>query len=279
MRDSFDPTVPAQNVGGGIPPAFGDEISQIPARELFDENTRAERRFGGKLGCRQGPSLQADEVARIRELIKARLVYNAHNLNRKQAGQVVECDLQNYHTVAPLFDHQKMLCKAGRILGENAVDEIRSMSIFDYFKEGLGDFELADEDNVGHGQVCFRVVRPNVREDVGSLHCDSWFWEFYKWPTPAGQNRLKVWIPICIDEGRNGLIAVPESHRESRPYRTVQVGHKIGFEPEFDIRGLDYRMFDRPEGASFIFNYHLLHVGALNTTPTSRVSIEFTVLY
>ncbi|MDO8289813.1 MAG: phytanoyl-CoA dioxygenase family protein [Parvibaculum sp.] len=279
MQKDFSSAVFDNSNGAGTPKAFGDEISMLPPREIFRSDQRDERLFGGELGCRQGPRLRDDEVTRIRELIKERLVYNAGNLNRKEVDLISNCSLDQYHTVSSHFDHQKMLCKAGRILSKEAVEEIRSMSIFDYFKEGLGSFDLADEDNVGHEQVCFRVVRPNMKEDVGSLHCDSWFWDYYNWPTPAGQNRLKVWVPICVDAGKNGLIAVPGSHTEDRLYQTKLAGHKIAFEPGFDISNLDYRLFDRPAGTTFLFNYFMLHVGAANISATTRVSIEFTVLY
>lgn len=261
------------------PRPFGAEISPLSARDLFREDQRAERLFGGELGCRQGPTLRSDEVARITALIKEQLVRNAASLGGKASELVSGCALDQYHTVASQFDHQSLLSKAGRILSREAVEEIRTMSLFEYLADGLGDIALADEDDVGYDQICMRVVRPNVREDVGFLHCDYWFWEHYQWPTPEGKNRLKVWIPICIDAGENGLVAVPRSHQEVLPYKATIVGHKIGFEPRFDISLLDYRLFDRPAGTAFLFNYYMLHVGAMNTTPNTRVSIEFTVLY
>lgn len=258
---------------------FGNEIAPLSAKDLFRTDDRPERLFGGELGCRQGPELREDEVVRVAEIIREQLIRNAAPLGGNASDLIAASPLDQYHTVASQFDHQTLLSKAGRILPKDAVDEIRGMSLFDYLADGLGDITLADEDKVGHDQICFRVVRPNIREDVGFLHCDHWFWEHYQWPTPADKNRLKVWVPICIDAGENGLVAVPGSHQMDLPYRTTRVGHKVAFEPGFDMAELDYRLFDRAAGTAFLFNYYMLHVGALNTTPNTRVSIEFTVLY
>ncbi|MDO8423097.1 MAG: phytanoyl-CoA dioxygenase family protein [Parvibaculum sp.] len=279
MRDELNSALFDSERGFIRPRPFGAEIAPLSARDLFKEDQRAERLFGGELGCRQGPTLRSDEVARIAELIKEHLVRSATSLGGKASELISGCALEQYHSVASQFDHQSLLSKIGRILSKEAVEEIRTMSLFRYLADGLGDIALADEDGVGYDQICMRVVRPNVREDVGFLHCDNWFWEYYQWPTPEKKNRLKVWVPICIDATENGLVAVPGSHQQALPYKTKVVGHKVGFEPGFEINGLDYRLFDRPAGTAFLFNYYMLHVGAMNTTPNTRVSIEFTVLY
>ena len=161
-------------------------IDVVPPAELFGGRPPNEQAFGGALGLRKGPAFTADELGRIRDLVKAKLIYSARNLTAS-AGDLEDVELENYHLVSDRLDHSKMLCKTGRILGESAVDEIKSMSFFRYVREAFGDFYLSDEDNIGHEQICMRLVRPHRTEDVGSLHRDAWFWEYYKWPVPAGR--------------------------------------------------------------------------------------------
>lgn len=273
MSKPFDPTTTDAK-------PFGSEISVLPAHELLGGFNKpdGEVTFGGAVGCRQGPSFKSDELARLQTIIQDRMHYNAQNLNPAQAHLVKETDLSQYHTISQHFPHNKMLTKTGRILTQKAVDEIKSMSFFDYVRSEIGDFILSDEDNVGHEQVCMRVVRPNMREDVGSLHRDSWFWEHYNWPVPEGMQRLKVWVPIYVNVDRAGLILVPGSHRMDTPYNIDQSTEKMAFVPGFEADSLEYRRFVGEAGDPIMFNYHLLHVGSFNTSTTSRVSIEFTIM-
>ncbi len=124
-----------------------------------------------------------------------------------------------------------------------------------------------------------RVARPGRTEDVGFLHRDSWFWEHYNWPVPEGMNRTKVWIGIDVVPEKNGLMLVPGSHLGHFGFAAINLGSKVKFEPDFDPATLTYEAFPGEAGESVMFNYGTLHIGRLNTAPTTRASIEFTVMF
>ena len=98
-------------------------------------------------------------------------------------------------------------------------------------------------------------------------------------PVPEGRNRTKVWIGLDVEPEKNGLMLVPGSHKLDYGFSAFNLGNKIKFEPDFDPGVLPYATFPGQSGAAVVFNYGTLHIGKLNTAATSRVSVEFTILY
>ncbi len=260
-----------------VDPPFAT-IEVVPPERLLDAH-RDERQFGGTSGLRKGPAFSEAELARIKTLVLERLLYAAEAFSPQAAQDLQAVGLEAYHTVSDRMDHARMLSKAGRILSGEAVDEIKRMSFFNYVRDAFGPFKLADEDGVGHEQVCIRLVRPGRREDVGSLHRDSWFWDHYGWPIETGVGRAKVWTGICVDAAKNGLLLAPGSHLASYGHSVEVCGGKVAFVPQFDWRDIGLRRFDGRPGDPVFFNYRTLHVGSLNRAETCRVSIETTILY
>jgi len=260
------------------PPALRD-IGPVPPEQVFFGAPRSEAAFCGPAGLLQGPSFTAAEVARIRELIKQRLVENASRISREAASDIEGVELENYHTVSDRHDHGKLLSKLGRILPPRTVAEIKQMSFFDYARQALGPIELSDEEGIGQEQICFRVVRPDRREDVGSLHRDSWFWDHYKFAVPPGKSRGKVWVPVCGSPDLAGLLLAPGTHRTPAPYRTETVNGKLAFVPDFDVERIGLQRFCGAPGDPVMFNYDVLHVGSLNRAAACRVSFEITLLF
>lgn len=254
------------------------EVGDVrPTTALFD-GPRREVAFGGDTGVCLGPPFTPDEVARIRALIKAHMVATARTVSPDAAPALDAADLENFHKVEG-YDHRRMLSKQGRILSRKAIDEIRSMSFFDYAREAFGPFELADEEGVGYQQITYRLVRPGREEDVGSLHRDAWFWDHYGTTIKPGAQRTKMWTGICTAPGLNGLRLAPGSHRLDAPYQVDQSGLKVAFAPLFDWREIGLAEYQSEAGRPILFNYRTLHVGSLNRADTCRVSIETTFLY
>src|SRR5262249_31790156 len=149
------------------------------------------------------------------------------------------------------------------ILPKAAVDTIKQMSFFDYLRRIVGPFHLSDEEDVGHEQICFRIVRPNRREDVGSLHRDSWFWDYHGFRTPEGVGRGKVWVAVCGEPGLAGLLLAPGSHKIPAPYHTETAKGKLIFVPDFDVGYIGLQRYCGGLGEPIMFNYDTLHVGSL----------------
>jgi hypothetical protein len=255
------------------------DIGPFSAEDVFFGAPRSEAAFGGAQGLAQGPSFTAAERQRIEELIKAQLLENASQFSSKTAASIADVALADYHKVVDHQDHGRLLSKLGRVLSIRAVDEIKQMSFFDYVRDAFGPYELSDEENFGHEQICFRVVRPNRREDVGSLHRDAWFWDHFGFHVPAGVSRVKAWVPVCGASNEAGLLLAPGSHRVPGGFRTEMVDGKLKFTPEIDPQAVNLHRFLGNPGDPIMFNYGLLHVGALTRGESSRVSFEITIMF
>jgi hypothetical protein len=250
-----------------------------PLEEVFCGAPPSERAFCGEAGLLKGPSFTSDEVRKIGELIKQHIVETAHDLSPRAADAIAGVDLDQYHLISGEFDHSRLLSKKGRILPKEAVDTIKQMSFFDYVRRTMGPFYLSDEEGVGYDQICFRIVRPDRREDVGSLHRDSWFWDYYGFHRPEGIGRGKVWVAVCGKPGLAGLLLAPGSQKVPAPYRTETVNGKLGFVPDFDVDNIGLQRYCGGLGEPIMFNYDTLHVGSLNRAEQCRVSFELTVMF
>ena len=114
------------------------------------------------------------------------------------------------------------------------------------------------------------------------MHRDSWFWEAnnnYSYPNSKPLKRVKVWIPIIIEPGLNGLLVEPFSQfRKDLLWRGE--GHKGSVKPVLltNINQVNPILIDTSPGQAVIFNFELLHGGAINNGQFTRVSVEFTIL-
>jgi hypothetical protein len=255
------------------------DVGPFPPGELFFGAARSESAFGGEAGLAQGPSFTPAELDRIRALIKQQLVDNAQRISSKLATAIADTPLSKYHTISDNRDHGKLLSKLGRVLNRSAVDEIRQMSFFDYVYDAFGPYYLSDEEELGHEQICFRVVRPNLREDVGTLHRDAWFWDHFGFVIPEGISRTKVWVPVYGAGDQSGLLLAPGSHRQAGGFRTEMTDGKLCFVPELSPHEVQLNSFLGRPGDPIMFNYNLLHVGAVTRGDESRVSFEITIMY
>lgn len=252
---------------------------QGPLDDVFLGAPASEKAFCGEAGLLKGPAFTADEVLKIRMLIKGHLIETAHAQSPRAADAIAGVELDQYHLISDEIDHAKLLSKKGRILPKRIVDAFKEMSFFDYLRRTMGPYYLSDEEDVGHEQVCFRIVRPNRREDVGSLHRDAWFWDHYGFHQPEGIARGKVWVAVSGDPDRAGLLLAPGSQSKPAPYRTETVNGKLGFVPDFDTETIGLQRYCGGLGEPIMFNYNTLHVGSLNRSEKCRVSFEITVMF
>ena len=252
---------------------------QGPLADVFCGASRSEKAFCGEAGLLKGPAFTAGELQKIRELLKGHLVKTAHGFSPQAADAIAGVELEDYHLVSDRIDHARLLSKKGRILPKTIVDAMKGMSFFDYLRRTMAPFYLSDEEGVGHEQISFRMVRPNRREDVGSLHRDAWFWDHYGFQRPDGIARGKVWVAVTGEPGLAGLLLAPGSQNMAAPYHTETVNGKLAFVPEFDVEAIGLQRYCGALGEPIMFNYNTLHVGSLNKAEKCRVSFELTIMF
>ena len=119
-------------------------------------------------GYLTGLHLTQDELIKIQSLITSSWLLNIGNNTTPQiAEEFKSAGINRYHELAHLLDHGSMWPKVSRILNPDAVAEIRNMSLIRRLEDQFGYFEISDEDNVGHEEIYWRLVRPNSPIDVG----------------------------------------------------------------------------------------------------------------
>lgn len=228
-------------------------------------------------GFALGISFSAEDLARIKRLIQEHLVARAREINPDVASRYAECPLEEYHTIPQVIPHAKLITRTDRILPQRAVDEIRGMQLIRQLESEIGHFDISDEEAVGRENLLMRLVRPGQESDVGSLHCDDWFWDIYHFPKPQGKTRVKVWTAISCEPGKGGLLVGPDSHKRSWKYvMTEKSGMAKPLLHSEEKPKLE--LFKSDPGDGIVFSYDLLHGGAVTSGTQTRVSLEFTML-
>ena len=224
-----------------------------------------------------GISLLDDELLRIQEMITHSWIRCiAESASTEIAKKFEEVGIQRYHELCHLLDHSSIWSKRRRILSLDCVGNIRNMSLIKTLEGEFGRFLISDEEDIGHEEIYWRLVRPDQPSDVGPLHADAWFWELGQMPMPADYYRIKVWTAIHCDPGLNGFRYVPGSHRHSWSYYGQEMNGVT--KPQIDISEdqLNIQPFISRPGDTIIFHDRLLH-GGLRGSGNTRVSIEFTI--
>ena len=187
----------------------------------------------------------------------------------------------DYHKICSHIEHSKIWSKKSRILSNSFYDAFKKFQFFNKLKDIFGDIDISDEEDLGYGNIYWRLVRPFQNSDVGPLHRDSWFWDLNKnFPKPNYRfTRVKVWIAIETELGKNGLLVENESHKRNNI--KWQGNFKDGIMKPILIEKeekFDTKLLNTLPGDTILFNDDLLHGGALNRGINTRVSTEFTLL-
>jgi hypothetical protein len=222
-------------------------------------------------------SLLPKELDRVREIVAHHwLKVIKDSAGAELATEFGSMGMPRYHEKSYLLDHQNIWPKIVRLLDSEEVLEIRRMSLFRTLENEFGNFQLSDEEDIGRELIYWRLVRPNTTSDIGPLHADAWFWELGHGTTPAGYQRLKVWISIFSDDGVSGFKFSPGSHKLECTYEAVSRHGMIKPQICFDTSKLNVVPFDAKPGDAIVFHDRLIHGGVLGVVKT-RVSIEFTM--
>ena len=190
-------------------------------------------------------------------------------------------DIKDYHEISYKIDHSKIWSKSSRILPCKFFRNFINSNFFKELQSIFGNIEISDEENLGFGNIYWRLVRPNESADIGPWHRDSWFWELNNnFPKPNYPfSRVKVWIAVETEIGKNGLLVENNSHKRNNIKWEGIYKHGI-IKPKIvdNIEKFDMKLVSTNPKETILFNDKLLHGGALNKGKHTRVSTEFTIL-
>lgn len=209
--------------------------------------------------------------------------YRIQCIDSKLAAQIYKnkCGIDQYHMFASNLDHSAIWPKSVRILPPATAAWFVKTEFYKQLAEEFDIISISDEDNMGWPNLYWRLVRPNKPDDIGPLHRDSWFWKLNdNFPKPmAKHHRVKVWIPIVTEPGKNGLMVEEASHTRDDIEWSGEPRHGIN-KPVLltELNLLHPILLELSEGNSIIFHDDLVHGGSLNRGKCTRVSLEFTLL-
>ncbi|MCH9633979.1 MAG: hypothetical protein S4CHLAM7_07130 [Chlamydiae bacterium] len=222
--------------------------------------------------------LEEIELQQIRSFIKDHACRVISQLNPDASDKIFTISPSVYHKYPELIEHDKLWTKKNRIFPSTYTSQIKEFPFFKKLTKIFGPFKIANEEGIYAEEIYWRLVRPNMKTDIGPLHRDKWFWDLGYGSIPDDYFRIKIWISIWCDPGKNGLRIGPFSHTESYDYTTENRGGLL--KPCFDENKYDLNIvpLDSNPGDCVIFNDETLHGGVYNSGENSRVSIEFTML-
>lgn len=235
----------------------------------------------GENGFSLNLKLSDNDLQMMQKMIRMQWLYRLQLLAPDYTSQFDKLGIEQYHQLAHIIDHSKAWTKTSRVLPRESVDVIRKMDFFKVMEKEFGEIKIPDEEKLGWSNVYWRLVRPG-NNDFGSLHTENWFVNLGYYGDEINDTdwqKIKIWISIHSTPGKNGLIVVPQSHRNKawKWHSVEKYGQKKPVIDE-DTSKLNQALLYTEPGRAVIFNYDLLHGGAENLADLTRISTEFTFM-
>ena len=214
------------------------------------------------------------ELAEVRAMIADQYLGHLREVSPALAEEARAAGIENYHTLSLPFDHGSFWHKDKRTLPASALPAFEGMGFFQRIKAALPSATIY------HDDLMWRVVRPHQASDIGPVHADKWFWDAGNGSIPPGYDRLKVWVAVFTEPGKNGLTVKSYSHTANNWKHHFEFKHGK-MKPVLDEspEELGMELLPLASGEMVLFHDSLLHGGALNAGKECRVSIEVTIAY
>ena len=225
--------------------------------------------------------LEANEIDSIKDLILHQLLANIgqHSLVLMRELEASKQPFEDYTNIIPGEMHSLIMPKSNRMF----TPELSKL-----FESMCGPFDpqnnscvkgISDEESIGRPNYYWRLVRPHSTLDVGPPHRDEWFWALNpQHLMPSTElRRIKVWVPLIVDKGKNGLLVSKKSHLSDNIDWHGEDRHGIK-KPVLDTdpSELDFYLLETCPGEAVIFHDKLVHTGSINNSDQHRLSFEFT---
>jgi hypothetical protein len=219
--------------------------------------------------------LEIKELNAIRGYLLANIniIYQKHNMLNIGTWS----DLVRRYSDLSDSEHSLLTSKHCRVLTETQVDRLSRFSFMSKLRSELGDYTVTDEEKYGYPEMYWRIVRPKKHSDIGPLHADGWFWDINSdWKSSSSEERVKVWLPLEIDKGNNGLNIISGSHTCKVEYVVRESDGKLKPQIKHSVKDSNVSLLDTELLDLVYFHDRLIHGGAYNESSRPRVSLEFT---
>ena len=227
--------------------------------------------------------LSEDDLLSLRSRIneQIRSILKRHDPEASWLIEDEDDPLSAYHKLGMRPEHAATWIKTNRLLSEQDSEWFENTASIKSLRESLKALGISDEEQIGRSNYYWRLTRPAIEEDIGPVHRDEWFWRLNKdfGHDLTGLKRVKVWIAIQTEQGMNGLLVQPGSHkREDLLWEGRLAGSITKPVLKTDLDPSSMILLPTPPGYGVIFHDKLLHGGSLNQSNFCRCSIEFTLL-
>jgi hypothetical protein len=223
--------------------------------------------------------LDKNELDLIYNIIKKSVLRSVKKYSPDYYKIIKNINLKDYHKFSKKLDQANICNKKNRSFKSHEVSMIKNLKFFKNLTKIFDTSKLGTSVNQNE-EIDYRVVRPNQNSDIGSMHADEWFWKLNNFKSEKkSYERVKCWVPIIIEKGKNGLRYIPKSHKMNIKYSSFK-DNSIGIlKPKKILNEKKYRkvLFKTEPGQMVLFNDKLVHGGKLGGK-TCRVSFEFTIL-
>ena len=226
-------------------------------------------------------ALNSFELSQVMDAVTQQWLRHHESIDRYRRIVIAENSygIQDHHKIST-SERQNDWPKISRVLGKEFLGWFLGSNFYDSLTSQIGSFDISDEEDLGWGNIYFRLVRPSKPYDVGPLHRDSWFWNANEQYSMKGRSRrIKVWIPLVCEQHVNGLLVEENSHKRNDLKWEIEERDGIK-KPVFDRsrNNVNMTLVNRRAGQAIVFHDELLHGGMINSGKDTRVSIEFTCL-
>ena len=216
------------------------------------------------------------ETKLLYEIIKQNFLFIVSKLEKKNYEIIKKIDLKDYHKYSNLINHQNIMQKKNRLIKPKYLIKIKKMKFFKKLKLIFKNFKILNFEKIYNEEIDWRIVRP-IKSDTSPLHRDAWFWSLNKRKIKRDCTRVKIWIPIFCERGKNGLSYVPKSHKDKILLKNKNLRKDGLIKPGLVNNKMNIKIFKSKNGQCFIFNDNLMH-GGLSGGKRTRISLEFTML-
>jgi len=239
----------------------------------------------GEKGYSSDLKLAHEELNVFRTVINAQWLSSIAYAHPELEDEAKELGIDNYHLLTDRLNHQKLWPKSNRVLPQDSVQQIKTLSFLDTLKKEFGEFAISDiydtEQHYGQEEIYWRLVRPGIETDVGPLHKDKWFHGAFNsgyGMFAEDEVTVKIWVPIFCEPGKSGLALAAGSHLKEWKYHIEVTEGVPRPKPDEDLSTAGATLIPTEPGNMIIFNEGILHGGVVNHSNKTRVSVEITMV-